>query len=492
MEIHTDWHYTSSTNKEYVIKYRPTEDKYFSYRFLHSDDTGDYYAIGAKNVDDLPASIALPSEYDGYPVTCVNENGFRFAKGLKKIVIPEGYTDIGENAFEGCDLLEYVDLPDSLYSIGASSFYSCDNLKEIELPKNLYSLGRYSFSYSGLTHIEIPDRVELIGTSAFMFCYSLTDAFIGGRVRVLHDNAFEECTSLTTVTVMNKDITYIGTRAFALCSSLIAVNYNGTRDDWAKINVQKSWTYNAGEYVMLYSGDCEAYLDLYVYSSGYYVIAVNDKSALPEKLIIPTILYGCRVTGIDYNGFEDCAGIKELFIPYGIEFIGKEAFKGCTGLTSVSIPASVEWIYEEAFADCTNLKALVTSPCKELYIDERAFKNCDLRYVTLSTGLRGIYEEAFANNANLTDLVIPDGVTFLQGGIIKNCTSLYMLTIPKTVSYLREGIIDGNPSLSFISFTGTVAEWEELGKNENWCYESKTIPVGCTDGYASSNGKPLG
>ena len=93
---------------------------------------------------DSPA-IAIPSEYEGKPVTAIADNAFSWSNQIRKVIIPDSVTMIGEAAFSWCESLSQINLPDSVRAIGEWAFIGCISLRDIHLP-------------DGLKKIFFPDR----------------------------------------------------------------------------------------------------------------------------------------------------------------------------------------------------------------------------------------------------------------------------------------------------------------------------------------------
>lgn len=131
---------------------------------------------------------------------------------LEKIVIPEGVMGIGYLAFGRCTGLTKVHLPDSIRTI-STAFWNCSNLQEINIPLGTTSISGYFCQGTAIKEIEFH--------SAFT---NLT----GG--------AFTGCSSLKTVTFLNKNI-YVqpltgSVAAFKNCPNIEVINYSGTLADW--------------------------------------------------------------------------------------------------------------------------------------------------------------------------------------------------------------------------------------------------------------------
>ena len=90
-----------------------------------NDITNTYTVIGIGDVTD--DEIAIPSEYEGLPVTSIASGAFKDCKFVR-ISIPSSVTSIGKNAFEGCTNLTGITLHEGITFIGAGAFDGCDGI----------------------------------------------------------------------------------------------------------------------------------------------------------------------------------------------------------------------------------------------------------------------------------------------------------------------------------------------------------------------------
>ena len=82
------------------------------------------------------------------------------------------------------------------------------------------------FNCSSLTSITIPDSVTSIGRQAFRNCTSLTSITIPDSVTSIGAGAFTFCDSLTSITIPDSVIS-IGAAAFQHCHSLTSITFFG-------------------------------------------------------------------------------------------------------------------------------------------------------------------------------------------------------------------------------------------------------------------------
>ncbi len=119
-----------------------------------------------------------------------------FVAGIESVEIPSTVTELGYAAFHNFKNLVSIELPDSITKIGENSFRDCEKLENIVLGKNLKEIGNGAFTSCSLSSIAIPVSVTSIGNWVFQYCDNLTN-----------------------------------------------ITYNGTKEQWNKINKGESWNY---------------------------------------------------------------------------------------------------------------------------------------------------------------------------------------------------------------------------------------------------------
>ena len=152
--------------------------------------------------------------------------------GRAEVTLPTGKPyAVGMNCFEGNWKLTTITIPADVVEIGQSAFLNCTNLKTVRFAEGkTLKINQNAFEYTGLTYVELPASLKELGKYTFAHCPKLVCAKVQG-ITTIQEGTFEYCTALATV-VLGKDVCGIEANAFADCSELKTVYYDG---DWAEL-----------------------------------------------------------------------------------------------------------------------------------------------------------------------------------------------------------------------------------------------------------------
>ena len=168
--------------------------------------------------------LFIPAEYNGKPVTVIDEGGFRNSFNIIKAYLSDSITEIRSGAFYYCQYLIEITLSDKLMSIGNEAFMYCYSLQCITIPDSVTNIGNDTFNGCiSLKSVILPNGITRIVDGMFAGCNALTDIIIPDSVNKISTIAFWNCSSLTNINIPN-GVTFIGGRAFENCTSLTTMN----------------------------------------------------------------------------------------------------------------------------------------------------------------------------------------------------------------------------------------------------------------------------
>ena len=339
---------------------------------------------------------------------------------------------IDDYAFLGATSLTSVTLPATVTHIGSTPFANSTKLATITVAEDnpaYSSLDGVLFDKARTTLIacpaakggsyDIPSTVDIICTSAFYGCASLTALTIPATVRSVGVNAFRSCSNLTTLT-LPEGVKEVKNSTFYGCRRLRSITLPTT--------LKKIGT-----------------------TAFYYCQSLQDVS-IPEGVV-----------SIGQNAFEECVSLQSVSMPTSLQRIGSRAFANCSNLPNITIPANVSTIGSAPFAGCTTLEAIDVEAANTHYcsidgvlldidatlliscpagkhgdyampstvtvVGGSAFASCrQLTSITMSDVLDTISTTAFNGCWNLTDVVLPASVRSIDKNAFINCTGLTSFT----------------------------------------------------------------
>jgi hypothetical protein len=165
---------------------------------------------------------------DGVRYVIFIYRGGRAPQHVTHVIIDKSVEVIEENAFSDCICLVQVETHDGITKVGNRAFFNCGCLTSIKL-KSTVEIGDMAFFECGLKEVEFGDKLETIGTSAFVCCCGKLERLKLPSVIAIETEAFFNNRVLTDVELSER-LEKIGTRGFYNCRSLQRIAFPLKRD----------------------------------------------------------------------------------------------------------------------------------------------------------------------------------------------------------------------------------------------------------------------
>ena len=234
----------------------------------------------------------------------------------------------------------------------------------------------------------------------------------GFTVETIGNTAFEN-SAVTSVTIP-ASVTEIGSNAFAGCTNLTSVNYEG---DWSNLTIQ------SGNPAVQDAANAPLFDFEFTLDNTAAIVTNYKYNGAAADVTIPSRYQGKPVTTIGHAAFFNSA-VTSVTIPDSVTSISDDAFVNCPQLTNISIPNSVTFIGFSAFSSCTRLKSIT----------------------------------------------LPSSLSFISGSLFSGCSQLTTIHIPVSVTSIGNNAFADCPSLMTVTYPGSKKQWDgdiKKGSNNN-------------------------
>lgn len=374
---------------------------------------------------------------------------------LKKVLLPKGQKSIGDRTFTNCTALEELVLEDEskVTVVKDEAFKGCASLVNLCL-SGLRTIGDNAFEGAQVGDIDLKN-VTNVGERPFFYAKGLRKADFSSMASV-PDHAFTGCADLKEV-IWGDRLINVGDGAFNGCAienvalpATIRRVYANAFDGTPWLEEQRK-TVTEG---IIYAGKVALQFAPKWEVEENTTLIIADGTTATSVGLCPDYSWHDRITRIvmpasmkyiggtdDYNPpVSSCfAGLREVNLPEGLEYIGPNTFRHAQLLT-VRVPSTVMEIGRMAFADMKKLLK-VEYDAKGKITESSVFANCEaLERVTFGADVTCVADYMFEGCASLIKVEfakgeeqgsgIGSGRFCIGSGAFMDCTALTNFTFP--------------------------------------------------------------
>ena len=291
----------------------------------------------------LSGAVNMKTISFGDAVTEIGTSAFNGCKELTTIDL-KNVTKLGAGAFIGCSKLDGIVLNNGVAELPNSVFQGCSSLSELVIPQNVTDIGRYAFAGTGISEINLADKVKNIGDFAFSGCTSLVKVTGGKSLERLETEGvkkgavFGGCSKLM-------DVDLVGTSALVIPST----TFGNPSDSNVPI---KNFSLENGSFANGFSFILKTVETLHL---GEGVETVPEKICDGQTALTSVEIPGAVTVGT--NAFHGCTRLETVKFGDKLTSIGETAFQR-TALVNVKVPSTVESIGKSAFGNCDALSTI--------------------------------------------------------------------------------------------------------------------------------------
>lgn len=413
-------------------------------------------------------TLTIPAYYQGSPVKAIGVAALRDITNLKTVILPDTMRIIGVNVFMGCNQIEYNFYGGALY------------------------LGTQTNPYFALIRAENKE---------------ITSCEFHPDTKIVAENAFEDCTSLQSVT-LNDKLIYLGENAFLNCNRIEYTEYqdsfylgSATNPYFSLVKRKESGTPKCvlhADTKRIESGAfSQREITSITFPQGLRFIATNafDSATgnfdvtIPDGVCVESrAFYSARIHSITISKNADLQAyaLRSTFVQTatfeeGCTKVSPGLFYGSFSLTSVHLPESMLHIGNAAFRQCSKLQN-IDLPSNLIRLGKEAFLSCPaITAVTFPTTLTEIGSYAFSDCDGLTSLYLPEHITQIGENAFSYCDRLKSIIIDAHITVLSPSILENSKELETLQLPGTLKKIDSYALAQCTKLKIITVPEGVTE-----------
>lgn len=408
--------------------------------FVLSED-GSYALVS--QAQQLSGSVSVPSQarLDGvsYPVKAIAVGAFRNSL-VTSVTLPESLEWIGDRAFSFCPSLTSVDFSGAQVTLGAEVFENSPGVVTLSGTDRIVYVGRKAFAGTEWLANQSEDSSLYVGKCLYRGRAS-GDLMLPEGVLSIAPGAFSGQTGLTGL-VTGDTLLYIGDEAFRDCTALSSVTFGASLETIGN---------------RAFDGDGVLFGDIAFPASLSHVGAYAFRNC---DGITGADFSATALQRLDNGVFYDCDALERVYLPETLTSVGYACFYRNGSLETVSAPGLTSIEYD-AFRECWVLSDAAAFEKAE-YVGTGAFDGTEL-YTGIGETVIG---KAFykCEDAKVERLCVAEGIKQLSPKALAAASSLRTLILPESLERVNEAAFSLPEEGTVYAFSRNSTVYEDLEK----------------------------
>ena len=352
-----------------------------------------------------------------------------------------------------------------------------NEMKIIVVEEGCTHIGNNAFrGLGGVDSVTLPaTSLQSIGNGAFLACYLVTEFSLGKNVSSIGSEAFASCADLRKITVNAENTHFCDvdgvlfdkdkktilkfpdrkflTDQYTIPAGVLTVTSDSFQGNQCLHNVtipSSVTTIQPNAFK-----NC-TWLENFTVDAGNSAYSSQDgvlfDKAKTELISYP--MYNSRssytvpdtVTTLSANAFYADFYLESIILPANLQHIGGHAFELTQSLKSITIPEKATDLGEALFANSWVQSATIDAKVETL--PTLMFEYCSyLTEVKMPATLKSTGESAFLSCSALTSVSIPASVTAIGDGTFEECSALSTVRFPASLKTIEQNAFKGCTAL---------------------------------------------
>lgn len=467
-------------------------------------------------IDKKKQSLVLGCKNSTIPSDCTVkyiERGAFCGVNLTEITIPASIDKIDDEAFRYCHKLVHVK------NHSGKDFTSPALIAGEVISEGEFTTDITTYYAHGVKTYKVGNDIYLID------CFNNPtelDLSLLKYITHIYPYAFSGCTNLKKV-ILPPTVNDISESAFFGCGNLQSIEI---ADDNKHFKTKDGILYKQEENnvfsIFVVPKNLSGTIELIDGVKQISTADIGDRTNFMGRKKLEEVIFSDSVQKIDSFSFWNCIGLKRIIFPKEMEIVAEQTLVNCISLETIRVYENINTLFSNAFINCPNLSVLRIDAGigqnAEKCLDEVCLLEtrnsesvcCPQTLIAPSIAVREITKSQFSHKLEriifigntdipsflfypssvfygIKQIVVCEGIKKVGRFAFSYALFLHTVFLPKSLKMIEATAFQYCESLNSILYFGTIAEWNEIEKGDDWDKYTGNYIVHCTDGKIYKN-----